>query len=269
MLRADPAAWARTAALMRAALEVAKKDPEVFEVEEARRALRASVLDVARELLMGTWDGAFPRTFRSSPARHRIVRLMEDYLRANPRRLVDTADLCATLGRSPSRLRSAFAATFGVGPQRYLRIRRLAMVRSALRSGDPRWSSAQEVALAHGFWHLERFTREYRDMFGESPSATFSRAAGQHGRMDSREDEVPAPLPRRVAERFDGMHPPTRRSERSRPRTASLLPSVLGADGAAFPRSGRTRHVQTWPRRCPFRPSCPGRAPAQARDVIH
>jgi len=169
MLRADPAAWARTAALMRAALEVAKKDPEVFEVEEARRALRASVLDVARELLMGTWDGAFPRTFRSSPARHRIVRLMEDYLRANPRRLVDTADLCATLGRSPSRLRSAFAATFGVGPQRYLRIRRLAMVRSALRSGDPRWSSAQEVALAHGFWHLERFTREYRDMFGESP----------------------------------------------------------------------------------------------------
>jgi AraC family ethanolamine operon transcriptional activator len=190
MLRTDPEAWARVALLVREVAEVAAKDPEVFEVEEARRSLRASVLDAARELLEGPWGGAPPRLLRASRERGRIVRLVEDHLRADPGRPTGTADLCAALGLSPSRLRSAVTATFGMSPQRYLRLRRLAMARSALRSGDPRWRSVREVALAHGFWHLERFARAYRDMFGEAPSATFGRAIGRGGKVDSGEDRM-------------------------------------------------------------------------------
>jgi hypothetical protein len=44
-LRTDPSAWVRAAALLRDAAEVMARDPGVFEVAEARRSLRASVLE--------------------------------------------------------------------------------------------------------------------------------------------------------------------------------------------------------------------------------
>jgi AraC family ethanolamine operon transcriptional activator len=187
MLRADLMALQRASSLVRAASEVAARDPEVFEVEEALRSLRASVLDAARELLTGPLGGAPPRALRATQARRRIVQAVDDYLRAAPSRPASTADIGNALGVSPSRLRSAFAATFGMSPRRYLGLRRLAMARSALRSADPRWPSVREVALAHGFWHLERFAREYRGMFGEAPSATFGQTAGRDEDVESRE----------------------------------------------------------------------------------
>jgi hypothetical protein len=80
-------------------LKVAAKDPEVFEVAEARRSLRAEVLEAMRELLRAGphGGGARPRSLRATPARQRIVRAVEDYLQADPRRPAGTEDLCAAL----------------------------------------------------------------------------------------------------------------------------------------------------------------------------
>jgi AraC family transcriptional regulator, ethanolamine operon transcriptional activator len=190
-LRVDPAAYRRAASLFRAASKVAATNPAVFEVAEARRSLRASVLETAQELLAGPYDGALPRTLRGSPGRRRVVQMVEECLRADPRRLVTTEDICSSIRMSQSRVRSAFVATFGLGPQHYLRLRRLALARSALRSGDPRWSSVEQVALAHGFWDKERFARAYRESFGEPPSATFAGAVG-HGGAVGRASDQPA-----------------------------------------------------------------------------
>jgi AraC family ethanolamine operon transcriptional activator len=39
----------------------------------------------------------------------------------------------------------------------------------------PSSETVTEVAFRWGFWHLSRFAREYRSMFGESPSETLRR----------------------------------------------------------------------------------------------
>ena len=167
MLICDPASWRRAASLLRAFADVATTDPAVFEIEAARRSLRASVLEIAQDLLAGPWDGERPRLLRRSPARQRIVRAAEESLRAAPGRAITTVDLAAALGVSQARLRLAFRSTFGIGPQHYLRLRRLTLLRRALRSARRDGPSPQDVALAHGFWQLGRLVRDYRDLFSE------------------------------------------------------------------------------------------------------
>jgi hypothetical protein len=54
------------------------QDPEVFEVEEARRSLRSSLPEVMRDLLTGAWGSAPPRILRSAPERQRLIRATED-----------------------------------------------------------------------------------------------------------------------------------------------------------------------------------------------
>ena len=57
LLACDPETWRQTARLLRSAAEVAAHDPEVFEVEEARRFLRSELLEEARDLLSGGGGG--------------------------------------------------------------------------------------------------------------------------------------------------------------------------------------------------------------------
>lgn len=148
------------------------------------------MLDAVHELLAGRWDGVPPRASRTSPARQRILRAVDDYLRSDPRRPAGTADLRAALGLSPSRVRSGFAASFGTSLRRYVMLRRLTMARAALRMGDPRRFSVRQVALAHGFQRAASFARAYRDLFGETPEATFARATGRADAADSRQRET-------------------------------------------------------------------------------
>ncbi|MCP3382749.1 MULTISPECIES: AraC family transcriptional regulator [unclassified Bradyrhizobium] len=60
----------------------------------------------------------------------------------------------------------------GMSLHRYLRLRRLWLVRQRLLAGA---DSVKAVALAFGFWHLSDFSRSYRDQFGETPSETLER----------------------------------------------------------------------------------------------
>lgn len=62
----------------------------------------------------------------------------------------------------------------GMSLHRYLRLRRLWLVRQRLLAGA---DSVKAVALAFGFWHFGDFSRTYRDQFGETPSQTL-----EHGR---------------------------------------------------------------------------------------
>jgi AraC-like DNA-binding protein len=177
MLICDPAAWRRAASLLRSAAEVAATDPEVFEVEEARRSLRASVLDASRDLLGGRPKEARYRPPRTAmPSLRRIVRAADDYLVAHPTRALDPAQVAAGLGVSDARLRAAFLAILGVSATRYLMVRRLLLTRAALRATDSRGEPVERIAAAYGFWQLRRFERAYRALFGEMPAAWRNRS---------------------------------------------------------------------------------------------
>jgi AraC family transcriptional regulator, ethanolamine operon transcriptional activator len=125
----------------------------------------------------------FRRGARDGGARDesRLVAAAEEFLRAHLSLPIYTEELCAALDVSPRRLHHAFAVACGTSPQAHLKLRRLMLVRRALASGGAGVRLVKSVALAHGFWHLGNFARDYRERFGESPSETLARARPSRG----------------------------------------------------------------------------------------
>jgi methylphosphotriester-DNA--protein-cysteine methyltransferase len=184
LIGTDPAAWALAANLTREAMKAAWDDPEVFAVEEARRSLRASLLEAAQGLLA---PPASPRDERRPPPHawtgaaaplRRVVRAADALLYADPARPIDGAGLAAALGTSEQRLRLAFATVLGLTPERYLRARRLMMLRVALGSASRLRPSLNDAVAAYGLERSDRLEGEYAAMFGETPAATVT-AAGR------------------------------------------------------------------------------------------
>ena len=81
-------------------------------------------------------------------------------------------DLCGTAGVSERTLRAVFNKTFGVGPIRYLRYRRLHLMRAALHAADASRETVAGTATRFGFWEFGRLAQEYHALFGELPSQT-------------------------------------------------------------------------------------------------
>ncbi len=83
-------------------------------------------------------------------------------------------DICRTLGISERTLQYAFRAYVDMSPLAYLRLRRLNRVRATLRASDPQTSTVTVIAMHFGFLHLGRFALDYKQLFGELPSATLA-----------------------------------------------------------------------------------------------
>jgi AraC-like DNA-binding protein len=177
--RATPTAHMRLSNCIGEAERIARYAPDVFHDDPSRIGLRASLIDAARSLFVPAGVSSPPRN--RAVSRHRIVRLVDEHLCANPVRPIYTDDLCQALGVSASALREAFQDVFGISPHRYLKLRRMSLTRAALLSSSGPWRSVKAAALSHGFWHLGQFAQDYREIYGEVPSATLAR-----GRPDVR-----------------------------------------------------------------------------------
>ena len=84
--------------------------------------------------------------------------------------------LCTTIGVPERTLRECCKEFLGMSPTRYQLLRRLNLVRSALRRADAQTTSVAEIARNHHFLELGRFAVAYRAVFGEMPSATLRRS---------------------------------------------------------------------------------------------
>ena len=84
-------------------------------------------------------------------------------------------EICTAIGISERTLRICCQEHLGMGPKRYLLLRRMHLARRALREAVPDATSVTDVATRYGFWQLGRFAVEYQSLFGESPSATLRR----------------------------------------------------------------------------------------------
>jgi len=80
--------------------------------------------------------------------------------------------LSRALGVSERTLRYAFQDAFDTSPLQYLKALRLQQAQRALRQASPRRTTVRREALRSGFWHLSRFSAEYKECFGELPSVT-------------------------------------------------------------------------------------------------
>ena len=107
----------------------------------------------------------------------RIVRAAEERFAQAGAQPVSLADLCAATSVSKSLLYLAFRNYCGEPPIAYFHKRRLTKARSRLLDAEPRRGEVKRTALEVGLTELGRFSRDYRHLFGESPSATLNRSA--------------------------------------------------------------------------------------------
>jgi AraC-like DNA-binding protein len=123
-----------------------------------RSLLNAIVLAVAAD--QERTRSPAPRVFARE--RSTIVRQAQEHLRAHAHAPVYVLDLCAATGVSERTLRDAFLKQCGMGPMRYLKLRRLHQVRRLLHGVAPGATSVKAAALENGFWDLGRFAMDYR-----------------------------------------------------------------------------------------------------------
>ena len=101
-----------------------------------------------------------------------IVESFEEILAASSDRVIYLAEICGALGVSERTLRLICHEHLGMGPIRYLWLRRMHLARAALLRANSTKSTVTEIATEFGFWELGRFSVEYRALFGETPSTS-------------------------------------------------------------------------------------------------
>lgn len=111
----------------------------------------------------------------------RVIRKALEFLRTKDRQDLHVEELCRTVGVAERSLLRAFHRFFGVGPTRYLKLRRLNNVHCALQARDCRQTTVTEVLTTWGVTELGRFAGAYKALFGESPSETLRKKTAAQG----------------------------------------------------------------------------------------
>jgi AraC-like DNA-binding protein len=153
---------------------LAEHAPEIIRNVEAARGLEQALIMALANCLSGESDDGGDATGR----RHNIViARLRDFLQINSDRALHVPEVCQQIGVSERALRICCHEYFGVGPRRYLMLRRMHLAYRGLRAADPDSTSVTEIATQFCFWELGRFAVEYRKIFGKSPSDTLRQPA--------------------------------------------------------------------------------------------
>ncbi len=159
---------------------LAQREELALDPERLRRA-REDHLEMVRLTLLSVSAAGEEELRAPHPRRREIAIALEEWLW---RQIDDPAAAPVTLaaasrelGVSVRTIQLAIEEHFGVSFVRFGRLARLHQVHGALVLGLV--TSVSDAATRHGFWHLGRFSRYYREVFGQPPSKT-ARGARQH-----------------------------------------------------------------------------------------
>lgn len=103
----------------------------------------------------------------------RHIRRAKDYVKAHAHEPISADQLAQVAGVSMRSLYAGFKEYLGVSPMQYLRDLRMECARTELMTGEA--SNVAGVALRWGFAHMGRFSNDYKQRYGESPSQTLRR----------------------------------------------------------------------------------------------
>lgn len=140
--------------------------------EAARR-----LIDVARPIAMrpAADEGGGPATGRPRRSRAEIIGRACDTVEAHSGASIHVEELAGAAGVSVRTLNNAFREQMGISPRHFVRAYTLNAARTALRSAEPGSVRVSDIAARLGIWEWGRFSRDYRQLFGELPSATLRR----------------------------------------------------------------------------------------------
>ena len=176
ILRPSPADAVRLLHLHAEAARLVETSPDVIGHPEVVRSLEQEMIEATVNCLAGNQAPS------DTPTRRRHANVMvqlEEKLEADPKSARRLPDLCAALQTSPRTLHDCCVEFVGIPPARYSRLRRLGMVRCALRHAKLGTTDIKAIAIGCGFTELGRFAADYRMTFGELPSTTLQRRQDQ------------------------------------------------------------------------------------------
>jgi transcriptional regulator GlxA family with amidase domain len=154
--------------------QLAESAANILAQPEAVRSLEQALLHAIITCL----NDSAPVQMDTGALRHAaILARFEEVLAANYDRPLYLAEICTAIGASERVLRISCMEHLGMGPVRYLWLRRMHLVHRALILAAPNAATVTEIATGNGFFELGRFAVEYRKLFGEAPSASLRRPA--------------------------------------------------------------------------------------------
>jgi AraC-like DNA-binding protein len=170
--------------------QLAKITPDILSFPEVARALEQELIFLMIRCLT---DGE-SRGMSTGGRRHdMIIVRFEEFLESHPDQPLHLMEICASIGVAERTLRVACEEHLGMGPIRFLCLRRMHLVHRALRRADPLTTTVTRIATDHGFWELGRFSVAYRALFGESPSETLRRPSDDGPRHLNRPSSLGSP----------------------------------------------------------------------------
>jgi AraC-like DNA-binding protein len=174
LVRPAPDLMARLLKIHEMVGQLARITPDVLSLAEVSRALEE---ELVRLMIRCLNEGESSRMTTGGLRHDTIIVRFAEFLEAHPDRPLYLTEICAAIGVAERTLRAACEEHLGMGPIRFLSLRRLHLVNRALRQADPLTTTVTRVATDHGFWELGRFSVAYRALFGESPSETLRRTS--------------------------------------------------------------------------------------------
>ncbi len=143
-----------------------------FESSPAGRCVEEELLKVVSSVVWQRQGGRPEPGGRPRLPRAEIIGRSKELLEEHEGKVVLLEELAAASEVSERTLRTAFKEYFGVGPARYLQLRKLHQVYRALLAAESGAVILNDVLLRYGVWEGGRFASQYRRLFGELPSQT-------------------------------------------------------------------------------------------------
>jgi AraC-like DNA-binding protein len=166
-----PGTMDRLQRLHAAAAALAEDAPEVLCHPDAAHGLEQALIEAMVECL-GSED---IREDRAASRQHAaIMRRFHQVIEQHLDQPLYAPELCTEIAVSERTLRACCQEYLGMGPKRYLQLRRMHLVRRTLAHSTPGSVTVTDIATRYGFWQFGRLAVEYKALFGESPSATLS-----------------------------------------------------------------------------------------------
>lgn len=168
-----PTAMAELQRLHAAVGNLAESAPEIIASSEAARGLEQMLIQTLVDCVTtaaGTEDSL------ACLNRERIMRRFHAAIAERPEDAVYIPELCAAVGVPERTLRLCCYKSLGMGPKRYLQLRRMNLARQALRRAAAGTTTVTHIASRYGFFSFGRFSVSYKSLFGEMPSMTLHAA---------------------------------------------------------------------------------------------
>lgn len=171
----EAARFAPLAGYLRQLFCLSQQQPDLVRTALAAQMIEQDLLPLLINALSPGAGGDALRPY----VRADIVKVAQEFMAMDLQRPLTLADICQAVHASKRSLHYGFQDLFGMGPMAFLKVLRLHAIRRLLLSAEPKSLQVKEVACAWGFYSMGHFSRDYKQLFGESPSQTLAHQPGR------------------------------------------------------------------------------------------